>query len=161
MTKVITTATRQRRFNLRQRLLQAAIGMAVLTVGLASTALPSSAAAGSFTGNLTVSATTVNVGTPFTATQTATNLTRSQIYPIIVGIRRLGLTVTASVPPRTGLCRIAGSATCNFLLLAPSETQSYTLTLVATAPGTYQIQGWSSSTTVPGGSLTTLTITVV
>jgi len=80
----------------------------------------------------------VRVGAPFTATQTATNLTRSQIYPII-----------------------AGSATCNFLLLAPSETQSYTLTLVATAPGTYQIQGWSSSTTVPGGSLTTLTITVV
>ncbi len=161
MTTVRTTAIHRGPFNLRQRLLQAAIGLAVLAVGLTSTALPSSAATGSFTGNLTVSATTVSVGAPFTATQTATNLTASQLYPIIVGIRRLGFTVTASVAPRTGICRIAGSATCNFLLLAPNETQSYTLTLVATTPGTYQLQGWSSSTTVPGGSLTTLTITVV
>jgi len=132
-----------------------------LIATLAGTGRPAAAATGSFTGNLTTSASTVRAGTPFTATQTATNLTSTQLYPIIVGIRRLGFTVTGSVPPRTGICRIAGSATCNFLQLAPNETQSYTLTLVAATPGTYQLQGWARSTSVPGGSLTTITITVI
>jgi hypothetical protein len=136
----------------------------ILAVTLASLGVLSraaSAATGSFTGTLTTSATTVTAGQAFTATQTAVNLTSSQLYPITVGIRRLGFTVTGSVPPRTGFCRIAGSATCSFLSLAPHETQSYTLTLVANTPGTYQLQGWASSTSVPGGSLTTITITVV
>jgi len=133
----------------------------VIAAALVTSAQPSYAATGSFTGSLTVSATTVAAGTPFTATQTATNLTGNQVYPITVGIRRLGFTVKGSVPPRTGICRIAGSATCSFLLLAATETQSYTLTLVTTVPGTYQLQGWSSSPSVPGGSLTTLMITVV
>jgi hypothetical protein len=78
-----------------------------------------------------------------------------------VGIRRLGFTVKASVPPRTGICRIAGSATCSFLVLTSNETQSYSLTLVGTTRGTYQLQGWATSPSVPGGSVTTLTITVV
>ena len=142
-------------------LLQAALVLAVTLAALGGTSRPASAATGSFTGTLTTSATTVTAGTPFTVTQTATNLTPSQLYPITVGIRRLGFTVTHSAPPRTGLCRIAGSATCSFLLLAPSETQSYTLTLVANTPGTYQLQGWATSTSVPGGSLTAVTITVV
>lgn len=150
------TLTRNSRVLLRAALI---LAITLATVGGISRA--ASAATGSFTGTLTVSATTVTAGTPFTATQTATNLTSSQLYPITVGIRRLGFTVTHSVPPRTGFCRIAGSATCSFLSLAPNETQSYTLTLVATTPGTYQLQGWASSTSVPGGSLTTITITVV
>ena len=141
-------------------LMRAALIFAV-TLALGGICRPASAATASFTGALTTSATTVAVGTPFTATQSATNLTSSQLYPITVGIRRLGYTVTGSVPPRTGFCRIAGSATCSFLNLAPHETQSYTLTLVANTPGTYQLQGWASSTSVPGGSWTTVTVTVV
>jgi hypothetical protein len=143
------------------RVLLRAVLILAFAVGSLSGIHPASAATGSFTGALTTSATTVAVGTPFTATQTATNLTSSQLYPITVGIRRLGFTVTNPVRPRTGLCRIAGSATCSFLLLAPNETQSYTLTLVSNTPGTYQLQGWASSTSVPGGSFTTVTITVV
>lgn len=113
-----------------------------------------------FTGNLSVSSTTTTVGTPITVTESATNLTGSQVGPIIVGIRRLGFDVTAVQKPRTGICRIAGSATCNFLELAPFETQSYTLTLVATAPGTYQIQGWTTSSYVAGGFSGSVTVTV-
>ena len=135
-------------------------GLVVALIAVVGTAAPARAATGSFTGTLTVSATTVAVGTPFTATQTAVNLTSSQLYPITVGIRRLGFTVTASVPPRTGICRIAGSATCSFLALAARETQSYQLTLVGTTPGTYQLQGWASSSTIAGGSLTTITVVV-
>jgi hypothetical protein len=118
------------------------------------------AQAATFTGNLSVSATTVGVGTPFTVTETATNLTASQVGPIIVGIRRLGFTVLAAQKPRTGTCRIAGSATCNFLELAPFETQSYTLTLVGNTPGTYQIQGWTTSSYVAGGFSGSVTVTV-
>ncbi len=115
-----------------------------------------------FTGALTVSATSVQVGSPITVTETATNLTGSSIGPIIVGIRRLGFNVVAVQKPRTGICRIAGSATCNFLQLAPGETQSYTLTLVPTAPGTYQIQGWTrtTSTTLTGGFFGAVNVTV-
>jgi len=113
-----------------------------------------------FTGSLIVSATTVKAGQSFTATETATNLTNANVYPVIVGIRRLGFTVLSSVKPRTGLCRIAGSATCNFLNLAPNETQSYTLTLVSNTPGTYQLQGWTTSQSIAGGSSTTVNITV-
>jgi hypothetical protein len=113
-----------------------------------------------FTGNLTVSSTDTTVGSPITVTESATNLTGSQVGPIIVGIRRLGFNVVAVQKPRTGICRIAGSATCNFLELAPFETQTYTLTLVATAPGTYQIQGWTTSSYVSGGFSGSVTVTV-
>ncbi|HUL59733.1 MAG TPA: BatD family protein [Anaeromyxobacteraceae bacterium] len=118
------------------------------------------ATAASFTGSLTASATTVAVGTPFTVTETATNLTAAQVGPIIVGIRRLGFNVVAAQKPRTGICRVAGSATCNFLELAPGETQSYTLTLVPTAAGTFQIQGWTTSSYVAGGFSGSVIITV-
>jgi len=118
------------------------------------------AQAAAFTGNLVVSATTTSVGSPITVTETATNLTASQVGPIIVGIRRLGFDVVAVTKPRTGICRIAGSATCNFLELAPNETQAYTLTLVANTAGTYQIQGWTTSSYVPGGFSGSVTVTV-
>ena len=113
-----------------------------------------------FTGSLAVSSTTTTVGTPITVSESAINLTGSQVGPIIVGIRRLGFTVVAAQKPRTGICRIAGSATCNFLELAPYETQTYTLTLVATTPGTYTIQGWTTSSYATGGYSGSATITV-
>ena len=120
----------------------------------------SAAAQAVFTGSLIVSTTSTTVGTPFTVTETATNLTSSQVGPIIIGIRRLGLNVVSAQKPRTGICRIAGSATCNFVELAPNETQSYTLTLTASAPGTYTIQGWTTSSYVTGGFSGSASVTV-
>lgn len=137
---------------------------ALAIVGIvAAAATPATTGAGSpYTGTLTVSATAVRVGTPFTVTETATNLTGSQVSFITVGIRRLGFNVVSVVRPRTGICRIAGSATCSFLSLNPHETQSYTLTLVATTPGTFQIQGWTTQPTAGGapGVLDTVPVTV-
>jgi len=123
-------------------------------------AATAAAQTGGFTGNLTVSATSVSVGTPFTVTETATNLTGTQIGFITVGIRRLGFTVLAAQKPPTGICRIAGSATCYPLLLQPSQTQAYTLTLAGTTPGTYQLQGWTDSPYVSGGFSGSMTVTV-
>ena len=68
------------------------------------------------------------MGSTFTVTESAINLGNTQVSGITVGIRRLGFTVVSSKPPRTGICRIAGSATCSFLVLAGQETQAYTLT---------------------------------
>jgi len=84
----------------------------------------------------------------------------SQVGPIVVGIRRLGLDVVALEKPRTGICRIAGSATCNLLELAPSETESYTLGPRPLATGTYPIQGWTTSSDVPGGFSGSVSVTV-
>jgi len=120
----------------------------------------SSAAGAVFTGHLVVSSTSLAVGTPFTVTESATNLTANQVGPIIVGIYRVGFTVSAVQKPRTGICRIAGSATCNFLELAANETQSYTLTLVPTTPGTFTIKGWATSSYVVGGASEAVTVTV-
>ncbi len=125
-----------------------------------SSATAVAAAQAEYTGNFTVSSTTTTVGSAITATVSGTNLTASQVGPIILGIRRLGFNVVAAQTPRTGVCRIAGSATCNFVELAPYETQSYTLTLVATAPGTYQLQGWATSSYATGGYSGTVTVTV-
>src|SRR5262245_59888496 len=87
----------------------AGLALAALTV----TASPSRAlVGGEYTGSLSVSPTTVKVGSTFTATQRAISLSDTQTPGITVGIRRLGFTVVASQPPRTGICRIAGSATC-------------------------------------------------
>ena len=119
-----------------------------------------SATAAVFSGKLAVSTTSTTVGAPIVVTESATNLTANQVGPIILGIRRLGFNVTAVKKPRTGICRIAGSATCNFIELAPNETQTYTLTLVATTPGTHQIQGWATSSYVAGGASESMTITV-
>jgi hypothetical protein len=113
-----------------------------------------------YTGALSLSATTISMGTPIIVRQSATNLTSTQVPFITVGIRRLGFTVTAVTKPRTGICRIAGSATCSSLLLAPHETQTYTLTLTPNAPGTYQIQGWTTQPTAGGGPGTLQTVTV-
>jgi hypothetical protein len=113
-----------------------------------------------FSGKLNVSTTSTTVGSPIVVTESATNLTSTQEGPIILGIRRLGFTVTAVQKPRTGICRIAGSATCNFVELAPSETQTYSLTLVANTPGTYTIQGWATSTSLTGGASESVTVVV-
>jgi len=146
--------------------LSALLGVAIAACGPedssdpATSAATANATAAVFTGSLTVSSTNTTVGTPFTVTETATNLTGSQVGPIIIGIRRLGFNVLSATKPRTGICRIAGSATCNFVQLAPYETQAYTLTLAATTPGTYQIQGWTTSSYVTGGFSGSVTVTV-
>jgi len=118
------------------------------------------AAAAEFSGNLNVSATDIAMGSTITVTERATNLIGSQVGPIIIGIRRLGFDVVSAQKPRTGICRIAGSATCNFVELAPEETQAYTLTLSPIAPGSYTIQGWTTSSYVPGGFSGSATVTV-
>jgi hypothetical protein len=140
----------------------AVIPLALLCV-VAAVAVPAaSSAASPYTGSLSVSATSVKVGDQITVVETATNLTGAQVSFITVGIRRLGFTVVSAVKPRTGICRIAGSATCSSLSLNPHETQSYTLTLAATTPGTYQIQGWTTQPTAGGapGVLFTVPVTV-
>jgi hypothetical protein len=113
-----------------------------------------------FTGGLTVSTADAAVGAAITVTQSATNLTSSQLGPLILGVYRGGLRVQNVIRPRTGICRIAGSATCNFIDLAPGETQSYTLTLVPTVPGTVILRGWTSSSYVRGGSSEAVTVTI-
>jgi hypothetical protein len=113
-----------------------------------------------YSGKLNVSTTSTTVGSPVVVTESATNLTSTQEGPIILGINRLGFTVTAVQKPRTGICRIAGSATCNFVELAPNETQTYTLTLVANSPGTYTIKGWATSSSLTGGASESVTVIV-
>jgi hypothetical protein len=113
-----------------------------------------------FSGKLSVSTTSTTVGSPIIVQESATNLTGSQVGPVILGIRRLGFNVIAVQKPPTGICRIAGSATCNFVELAAHETQTYQLTLTASAPGTYTIQGWATSSYVAGGASESVTITV-
>ena len=113
-----------------------------------------------FSGKLSVSTTSTTVGSPIIVTESATNLTGNQVGPIILGIRRLGFTVTAVRKPATGVCRIAGSATCNFVELAAHDTQSYELTLTASTPGAYTIQGWATSSYVAGGASESVTVTV-
>ncbi len=144
----------------------ARLGRAAVALTLAATLpaalVPSASAAlnTGYTGALSVSATSISVGTAITVRQSAINLTSTQVPFITVGIRRLGFTVTGVVKPRTGICRIAGSATCSSLLLAPHETQTYTLTLVPNAPGTFQIQGWTTQPTAGGGPGTLQTVIV-
>jgi hypothetical protein len=120
----------------------------------------SAASAAQFTGKLTVSATSVAVGTPIVVSESAINLTTGQLGPIIIGIYRVGFNVTAVTKPRTGICRIAGSATCNFVELASQETQTYQLTLVPTTAGTFTIKGWASSSYITGGNLEEVPVTV-
>jgi len=133
---------------------------ALAAAPLLAVAPSAQAANGDFTGALAASATTVHVGSTFTVTESAKNLGSTQVSGITVGIRRLGFTVVSSVPPRTGFCRIAGSATCSFLNLAGNETQTYTLTLSPTTPGTYTIQGWTTQPSTGRGFSTSVTVTV-
>src|SRR5215469_13815375 len=95
-----------------------------------------------------------------TVTESAINLGSTQVSGITVGIRRLGFAVVSSTPPRTGICRIAGSATCSFLSLAGHETQTYTLTLSPQAPGTYTLQGWTTQPSTGRGFGASVTVTV-
>ncbi|HEY3595803.1 MAG TPA: hypothetical protein VGL13_18085, partial [Polyangiaceae bacterium] len=80
--------------------------------------------------------------------------------PIIIGINRVGFDVARILPPATGTCRTAGSVTCNFVELAPGETQSLAVTLVPSAPGTFSITGWARSSYIAGGSLESRSVTV-
>ena len=133
---------------------------ALAVAGLLAVAPSAQAANGDFTGALAASASTVKVGSTFTVTESAINLGSTQVSGITVGIRRLGFTVVSSQPPRTGICRIAGSATCSFLLLTGHETQTYTLKLSPQAPGTYTIQGWTTQPSTGRGFGASVTVTV-
>jgi hypothetical protein len=102
----------------------------------------------------------VKMGSTFTVTESAINLGGTQVSGITVGIRRLGFAVVSSTPPRTGICRIAGSATCSFLSLTGHETQTYTLKLSPQAPGTYTLQGWTTQPSTGRGFGASVTVTV-
>ena len=107
--------------------------------------------AADFTGSFTVTPTDPAAGSTITATQTATNLTTSTLGPIIMGIRRVGFSVVQVIRPRTGTCRIAGNAVCNFVELEPGETQSYTLVLAPAGSGVQSLRGWTNSPYFTGG----------
>ncbi len=117
-------------------------------------------AATDFTGSFTVTPTDPAAGSTVTATQTATNLTSSPIGPVIIGIRRVGFRIVQVIRPRTGTCRIAGNAVCNFVQLDPGETQSYTLVLLPTTSGVESLSGWTGSAYVGGGSSQTVSVSV-
>jgi hypothetical protein len=129
-------------------------GLPVMTEAVA----PSSSA--SFTGHLAAFPTSAVVGSSITVTETATNLTSSTVGPVIIGINRVGFDVSRIDDPPTGICRGAGSVTCNFVELDPGETQSLTLTLVPTTAGVFTIKGWTRSSYMAGGSLDSATIAV-
>jgi hypothetical protein len=136
-------------------------GVAALAgTGLLAVAPSAQAANGDFTGALAASASTVKMGSTFTVTESAINLGSTQVSGITVGIRRLGFAVVSSTPPSTGICRIAGSATCSFLSLAGHQTQAYTLTLSPQAPGTYTLQGWTTQPSTGRGFGASVTVTV-
>jgi hypothetical protein len=148
---------------LRSRAVRLVTAFGLAVTGMVVSAQQSEAlVGGDYTGAFSVSATTVRLGGTITATQSATSLAAVQTPGITVCIRRLGFNVVAVQRPATGLCRIAGSATCNFLLLAPHQTQSYVLTLSPTAVGTYQLSGWTTQPIAggSGGSYRTVTVTV-
>src|SRR5215475_2668162 len=156
------TAGRTRSHGIRpvRRIVRLA-GAGVLAVAALLAVAPSAQAAnGDFTGALAASAATVKMGSTFTVTESAINLGNTQVSGITVGIRRLGFTVVSSTPPRTGFCRIAGSATCSFLSLNGKETQTYTLTLRPQAPGTYTLQGWTTQPSTGRGFGASVTVTV-
>jgi hypothetical protein len=152
------TGSRGTRLGMRAARLAAVAALA--GAGLLAAAPSAHAANGDFTGALAASASTVKMGSTFTVTESAINLGNTQVSGITVGIRRLGFAVVSSTPPRTGFCRIAGSATCSFLLLAGQETQAYTLTLSPQAPGTYTLQGWTTQPSTGRGFGASVTVTV-
>lgn len=140
-----------RRPGLRRPALLAMVGGLLTLTAVTGAPAASAAVNTGYTGGFSVSATTVAMGTPLTVKESAINLTGSQVPFITVGIRRLGFAVTSSTPPATGQCRIAGSVTCSFLTLAPSQTQQLTLTLLPNAPGSYTLQGWTTQPVAGGG----------
>jgi len=152
--------TGSRGTRLRMRAARLAAVATLAGGGLLAAAPSAQAANGDFTGALTASASTVKMGSTFTVTESARNLGSTQVSGITVGIRRLGFAVVSSMPPRTGICRIAGSATCSFLSLTGGETQTYTLTLSPQAAGTYTIQGWTTQPSTGRGFGSSVTVTV-
>jgi hypothetical protein len=152
------TGSRGIRLGMRAARLAAVAALAVAP--LLAAAPPAQAADGDFTGALAASATTVKMGSTFTVTESAINLGGTQVSGITVGIRRLGFAVVSSTPPRTGFCRIAGSATCSFLSLIGHEKQTYTLTLSPQTPGTYTLQGWTTQPSTGRGFGASVTVTV-
>ena len=155
-----TCRTGSRGIRLRMRIARLAAVAALGGAGLLAIAPSAQAANGDFTGALAASASTVKMGSTFTVTESAINLGSTQVSGITVGIRRLGFAVVSSKPPRTGFCRIAGSATCSFLSLNGQETQTYTLTLSPQATGTYTIQGWTTQPSTGRGFGASVTVTV-
>jgi hypothetical protein len=146
-----------------RRLTRGVVAAALALAALPAAAHPSQAlVGGKYTGALSVSALTVPLGSTITVRQQAINLDTVQTPFITVGIRRLGFNVVSATKPRTGICRIAGSATCSSLLLAPGETQVYTLVLAPTAVGTFQLSGWTDQPAAggSGGTYQTVTVTV-
>ena len=152
------TASRGNRLGMRVARLASVAALA--GAGLVAVTPSAQAANGDFTGALAASASTVKMGSTFTVTESAINLGSTQVSGITVGIRRLGFAVVSSAPPRTGICRIAGSATCSFLSLTGHETQTYTLTLSPQAPGTYTLQGWTTQPSTGRGFGASVTVTV-
>ena len=152
------TGSRGTRLGMRVARLVAVAALA--GAGLLGATPSAQAADGDFTGALAASASTVKMGLTFTVTESAINLGNTQVSGITVGIRRLAFAVVSSTPPRTGICRIAGSATCSFLLLTGHETQTYTLTLRPQAPGTYTLQGWTTQPSTGRGFGASVTVTV-
>ena len=152
--------TRSRGTWLGMRVARLAAVAALAGAGLLAAAPSAQAANGDFTGALAASASTVAMGSTFTVTESAINLGSTQVSGITVGIRRLGFAVVSSTPPRTGICRIAGSATCSFLSLTGHETHTYTLTLRPQAPGTYTLQGWTTQPSTGRGFGASATVTV-
>jgi len=147
----------------RLRAVRASAALLLAIGAVAVSTQPSQAlVGGAYSGALTASAATVRMGETITVTESAVSLADVQTPGITVGIRRLGFTVVSSHRPRTGLCRIAGSATCSFLLLAPHETQTYTLTLTPTAVGTFVLTGWTDQPVAggSGGTVQSVTVTV-
>jgi hypothetical protein len=152
--------TRWRGTRLGMRAARLAAVAALAGAGSLAAAPSAQAADGDFTGALAASASTVKMGSTFTVTESAINLGGTQVSGITVGIRRLGFAVVSSTPPRTGICRIAGSATCSFLSLTGHETQTYTLKLSPQAPGTYTLQGWTTQPSTGRGFGASVTVTV-
>jgi hypothetical protein len=164
-----TASDMQTRNGARRARVLASVAILVGCVGCGAVDDPSSGepatsgealTAADFTGSFTVTPTDPTAGSTVTATETATNLTASPIGPIIMGIRRVGFRVVQVIRPRTGTCRIAGNAVCNFVQLDPGETQSYTLVLVPTTSGVEALRGWTSSSYIAGGSSQTVSVSV-
>ena len=152
--------TRWRSIRLGMRAARLATVAALARAGSLAVAPSAQAADGDFTGALAASSSTVKMGSTFTVTESAINLGGTQVSGITVGIRRLAFAVISSTPPRTGICRIAGSATCSFLSLTGHETQTYTLKLSPQAPGTYTLQGWTTQPSTGRGFGASVTVTV-
>ena len=85
-------------------------------------------------GALAASASTVKMGSTLTVTDSGPTLGNRRCPGSPCTFAGPAFAVVRSTPPRTGICCIAGSATCSFPSLTGHETQTYTLTLSPQAP---------------------------